>query len=133
MKIGVLVVTAAMVLAPWSAVGEPQQHGANAGSKTVDLQGGRMDCSNSMVKGFYDISKEVFAAGPDKVDLEAYKQRTFAFMRKDVLAHGGSEQSAAGWVDHVKDIPRQMIGIVKADPKVLDSCEEFSVALSGPA
>lgn len=135
MKIGVLVVAMAVVMAPCSAVAEPQHpgHVASGGSKTVDLQGGRMDCSNEMVVGFYDISRKAFAGGADKVDLEAYKQKTFAFMRETIARHGGSEEDAAGWVDHVKDIPRQMIGIVKDDPRVLDSCEKFSVALSGPA
>jgi hypothetical protein len=35
-------------------------------------------------------------------------------------------------VEHLKDIPRQMVGIVKDDPKVLDSYEAFTVALMGP-
>jgi hypothetical protein len=106
----------------------------NAGKDvTIDVQGGRMDCSNTMVTGFYDLSREAFAAGPDKVDLEAYKQKTFAMMRADILKEGGSEKDVEGWIDHVKDIPRQMIGIVKDDPKVLETCEKFSIALSGPA
>ena len=35
-------------------------------------------------------------------------------------------------VDHLKDIPGQMVGIAKDDPKVLDSYDNFVVALMGP-
>ena len=40
--------------------------------------------------------------------------------------------SPEGMVDHLKDIPQQMVGIVKDDPKVLDSYDNFIVALMGP-
>jgi hypothetical protein len=35
-------------------------------------------------------------------------------------------------IDHLKNIPREMVGIVKQDPQVLDSYENFLVALRGP-
>jgi hypothetical protein len=35
-------------------------------------------------------------------------------------------------VDHLKHIPREVVGIVKDDPKVLDNFETFLVALRGP-
>ena len=34
--------------------------------------------------------------------------------------------------DHLKLIPRQVIQIVKEDPKVLDSFESFTDAMIGP-
>ena len=34
--------------------------------------------------------------------------------------------------DHLKDIPRQMIGIVKDDPHALDNYDNFAIALLGP-
>ena len=40
--------------------------------------------------------------------------------------------SAEGMVDHLKDIPAQLVDIVKHDPKVLDSYANFKVALMGP-
>jgi hypothetical protein len=35
-------------------------------------------------------------------------------------------------VDHLQDIPRELVGIAKADPSVLDSFETLLVALRGP-
>jgi hypothetical protein len=105
-------------------------HGS--GDIAIDLQGGRMDCSDSGVRGFYDITREAFADGPEKVDLEAYKQKTFASQRQGMKQEGIAADQIELWIDHIKDIPRQMIGIVRADPKVLESCEKFSIALSGP-
>jgi hypothetical protein len=35
-------------------------------------------------------------------------------------------------IDHLKAIPREMIAIAEADPKMLDSYENFLVALRGP-
>jgi hypothetical protein len=35
-------------------------------------------------------------------------------------------------VDHLKNIPREMVMIVKRDPTVLESYESFMVALRGP-
>jgi hypothetical protein len=107
-------------------------HAEQAGTTTVDLQGGSMTCDHPMVRGFYDISLEAFSNGPEKVDLPAYKEKTFAFMRTSIQQEGGTAKDAEAWIDHIKDIPRQMIGIVKDDPKVLESCANFSIALSGP-
>jgi hypothetical protein len=103
-----------------------------SGDVTIDFQGGRMDCSESGVLGFYDISLEAFAGGPDKVDLETYKEKTFAFMREGMSRDGIPAEQIEAWIDHIKDIPRQMVEIVSDDPKVLESCENFSTALSGP-
>jgi hypothetical protein len=48
----------------------------------------------------------------------------------------GDGASTAGdreaWVDHVKDIPGQLVEIIREDPAVVDSCANFSVALVGP-
>jgi hypothetical protein len=107
-------------------------HAEQSGVAAIDLQGGRMDCSEAGVRGFYDISVEAFANGAEKVDLEAYKQKTFTFMREGMNREGIEAKQIDAWIDHIKDIPRQMIGIVKDDPKVLETCEAFSMALSGP-
>lgn len=37
-----------------------------------------------------------------------------------------------GMLEHLKDIPRQIVAIVAGDPAVLDSYENFLVALRGP-
>jgi hypothetical protein len=35
-------------------------------------------------------------------------------------------------LDHLKDIPRQIVGIVKDDPSVLESPDKFWIAMAGP-
>jgi hypothetical protein len=38
----------------------------------------------------------------------------------------------AGMLDHLKLIPRQVVGIVKENPAVLQSYDAFWAALAGP-
>ena len=103
---------------------------------TYDLQGGTSyGTCDPVIKDFYNLTVEVFANGPDSVDLVDYQRKADAQVREYAIAHGGK---AAGYdpdllVDHFKDIPRQLISIVRDDPKVLGSCENLSLALSGPA
>jgi hypothetical protein len=35
-------------------------------------------------------------------------------------------------LDHLKDVPRQIVQIASDDPHVLDNCDRFDVALVGP-
>jgi len=42
----------------------------------------------------------------------------------------GSSREAM--LDHLKGIPRQVVGIVREDPSVLDSYDAFWAALAGP-
>ncbi len=105
---------------------------AQADATTIDLQGGYDQWRASpFIQKFYDLTKASFARGADKVDFPAYQEKSYAIFR----AFGGSTGGKAGeeaMLDHLKDIPRQMVGIVKDDPKVLQSYDTFWVALSGP-
>jgi len=97
---------------------------------TVSLQGGALPtCADRLVSGFYDITVAEFAHGADNVNLASYEERSFAHFRATASA---MRMSPEALVDHAKGIPKQMIQIVKDDPKVLDSCQNFSLALTGP-
>lgn len=78
---------------------------------------------------FYDTTVAAFAKGPAKVDVAAYEQKCFAIFRDfGPVMH----MSPEGMVDHLKLIPRQVVQIVKEDPKVLDSYKNFVDATFGP-
>jgi hypothetical protein len=64
-----------------------------------------------------------------RVDAGAYEQRSYAIFRAFAESLGANPD---GMIDHLKAIPREMVGIAAADPKVLDSYESFLVALRGP-
>jgi len=109
---------------------EASNHQTGAGGETVDLQGGADHWKRSShLHAFYDLTKATFADGADKVDLPAYQEKSYAIFRAFGAANGGDPDAM---VDHLKDIPRQLVGIVRDDPKVLESYDSFWVALQGP-
>jgi hypothetical protein len=71
----------------------------------------------------------VSAANAGRVDAAAYEQRAYAVFRTFAESLGANPD---GMIDHLKAIPREMVSIVAADPKVLDSYDNFLVALRGP-
>jgi hypothetical protein len=75
----------------------------------------------------YALTAEVFAEGVENVKLEYYQEQVFALVRSSE-EYGGDEKA---FVLHIKDIPRQLIEIIREDSGVLESCENFSVALVG--
>jgi tryptophan synthase alpha subunit len=70
-----------------------------------------------------------FRNGASNVDPAVYEQDSFIYFRSVAAATGANPEQL---VDHVKRIPKQIIQIVKDDPKVLDSCRNFGLALVGP-
>jgi hypothetical protein len=77
---------------------------------------------------FYALSVEMLRAAR-RVDATAYEQRSYAIFRAFAASLGADPD---GMIEHLKAIPREMVGIVAADAKVLDSYESFLVALRGP-
>jgi hypothetical protein len=107
-------------------------HGSGAGSPTVTLnaQPGTEEFRRSPhVREFYELAQQAFADGPDNVDLAAFEEKSFAIFRSLGASIGGSP---AAMQHHLKDIPRELIGIVRADPHTLDSYDNFTTALLGP-
>jgi hypothetical protein len=110
-----------------------QQAGPHSGDITVDLQGGYDEWRKSpFIQQYYELTKASFANGADKVDFPAYQEKSYAIFRSFGAATGGGKAAEEGMLDHLKDIPRQIVGIVKEDPSVLESSDKFWIALSGP-
>jgi len=81
------------------------------------------------IHAFYDLTVATYRAGPAKIDLDAYEQKSYAIFRDFGVAMGVGPEHMQ---DHLKLIPRQIDSIVKDDPKVLDSYDNFVMALMGP-
>jgi hypothetical protein len=124
--------TAALALAPATFAQHGKPQAAPQQGETKDLQGGYNEWRASpFIQQFYELTKTSFANGADKVDFAAYQEKSYAIFR----AFGGSTGGKAGeeaMLDHLKGIPRQMVGIVKDDPKVLESYDKFWIAMAGP-
>ena len=107
-------------------------HGGSASSHSVTLNaqpGTEEFRRDPHMRAFYDLAVQEFANGPDNVDLARFEQKSFAIFRSFGESIGGSAEAMQ---DHLKDIPRQLIGIVKDDPHTLASYDNFAVALLGP-
>ena len=100
------------------------------GGQTLSLQGDQSAwINNDHMRGFYALSKEMLGKGAPPLDAASYREKSYAIFRAFGTSMG---MSPDGMVDHLKDIPGQMVDIVKDDPEVLDSYDNFVVALMGP-
>lgn len=103
---------------------------AASGDVTVNIQGDQAAwIANPNVRAFYDLTRDLLAPSAPKLDFGDYRDKSYAIFRALGTSMGASPE---GMVDHLKDIPQQMVGIVKDDPKVLDNYDNFIVALMGP-
>jgi hypothetical protein len=109
------------------------QAAPHSGGVTVDIQGGYDEWRRSpFIQQYYELTKASFANGADKVDFADYQEKSYFIFRAFGAASGGGKSAEEAMLDHLKDIPRQMVGIVKEDPSVLETYDRFWIALSGP-
>ncbi len=135
---GLLVFRLAAAMATLSLVGACHpQHGAPHGGgaptvagRAVDMQGDpRAFIDNANGHAFYDLTVATLKPGAAPVDVAAYEAKSYAIFRAMGASMGVKPEAMQ---DHLKAIPRQMIGIVHDDPKVLDSFDSFADAVVGP-
>jgi hypothetical protein len=112
-----------MHAAPHSAASEQP-----AQPTTVDIQGAGEWKRSPHMHAYYDETVATFKNGAD-IDVDAYEARSFAIFREFARANGMNE---AGMIEHLKLIPRQVVGIVKENPAVLNTYDAFWAALAGP-
>jgi hypothetical protein len=117
---------AAFVLAAALAAGS-----ASAQTATANLQGNDAAAwhNDPAMHRFYDLTRTTLGGGAKDLDFPAYRDKSYAIFRDFAASHGMTPEAM---VDHLKLIPGQMVEIVKADPRVLDSYESFRDALFGP-
>jgi len=116
-----------------SALGEGHFSHAKAepGDDTVTIklnEPGFARCGQGFFDSVYELTKNVFSVGVENVVLSDYENRMFDLIRNSEEFKDDPEP----FIDHIKAIPGQTIEIVKEDPQVLDSCENFEVAMVGP-
>jgi len=103
-------------------------HSNDSQPTTVDIQGADEWKRSPHMHRYYDLTVATFSKGTD-IDVDAYEAQSFAIFREFARANGGNEEAM---IDHLKLIPRQMVGIVKEDPTVLKDYDTFWAALAGP-
>ena len=120
---------ALLALAP-AAAAHPPEVKAAAPSAGANLQGDQASwIADPHIHAFYETTVAAFAKGPAKVNVDAFEQTSFAIFREFGASRGVRPEAMQ---DHLKLIPRQVVQIVKEDPKVLDSYDNFVAALFGP-
>jgi hypothetical protein len=116
----------------------PDSHGSHLlhggpkqGSESITIplnEPGFARCGQPFFDSVYELTKAVFAVGADKVVLSDYENQMFDLIRNSEEFKDNPEP----FIDHIKAIPGQTIEIVNEDPKVLDTCKNFQVAMVGP-
>jgi hypothetical protein len=120
--------SAALALAGPAAAQHPTPTPAAKPAATANMQGDDSVWRTSpYIHAFYDLS--VTTLRKPSVDVAAYEQKSYAIFRDFGVAMGVGPEHMQ---DHLKLIPRQMVGIAKDDPKVLDNYDNFIEALMGP-
>jgi hypothetical protein len=126
---------AATLLAPAAYAQHPPAPATTAAPATgsANLQGSTAEQKRWMNSPywhqFFDLSKSALKDGPAKVDMVAYQQQSMDIFGK--FAESMHMQPAA-MQDHLKLIPGQVVQIYKDDPHVLDSFDNFLLAMLGP-
>ena len=120
---------AAVALAALSFFTGCEHERVHPSPKTVSLQSPMPSCSDRLVRGFYDITVSALANGTAEVNLTEYEARSFAHFRANASDMGAEPEPL---VAHLKNIPREVVQIAGEDPRVLESCESFMLALHGP-
>jgi hypothetical protein len=82
-----------------------------------------------LMKAYYELCVAELGKGADKVDVAAFEQKSYALFRSIAVSKGVSPDALQ---EHLKLVPRQVVQIVKRDPKTLDSLQTFTDALVGP-
>jgi hypothetical protein len=118
-------------LAPLAFTPALAQHARQAEPQTItlDAQGHSPEWEQSRHwRDFYTLSVEMLR-GNSSPDVAAFEEKSYEIFREFARELGASPEAM---IDHLKNIPREIVGIVKDDPKVLDSYDRFLVALRGP-
>ena len=127
MKKVLIVIFSAFIIVPVAAA----QHGSEKDEAVAPVILRENDfalCGQPFYDSLYALTVKVFAEGASNVMPSEYAEQVFA------LVHSSAEfaANADAFVDHIKDIPGQLVEIILEDPEVLASCANFSVALVGP-
>ncbi len=131
-----LLIATALCTCSMLASANPQHSAATNAAPTADENSNTVSirqndfalCGTAFYDNLYALTVTVFSIGADKVIVTDYERQVFGLIRSSDEFKGFEEE----FVEHAKDIPRQLVEIIKEDSHVLDSCNNFSVALVGP-
>jgi hypothetical protein len=102
------------------------------GGETITLEAQAVNPeweSNEYSHKFYELSVKMLGVEAQTLEVAAYERRSYAIFGAFAVSVG---IDPVGWVDHLKNIPRELVMIVEEDPTTLDSFENFLLALRGP-
>lgn len=114
-----------------SAGAQPSAQTAQPAPKSTNMQSTDAQTAffDALMREYYDLSVAELKGRAASVDAAAFERKSYALFRAFASSHGANPDHLQ---EHLKAIPRQIVQIVKDDPKVLDNIHNFSDALIGP-
>jgi hypothetical protein len=129
-KLALIAAAVALTLAAAPLAGAQVSNGPPPGSSISERDDARSSpLFGPLMKAYYELCVAELGKGVDKVDAAAFEQKSYALFRSVAVSKGVSPDALQ---EHLKAIPRQVVQIVKQDPKTLDSLDNFIDALVGP-
>ena len=129
--LGALLVASLALVSASAAIADPPAHEqTNTQTITKSVQGDQSAwVNNSHMHDFYSAAVAAFANGPANVDVPAFEAKSHAIFDAFAVSMGADPKAMQ---EHLALIPKQVVQIAKEDPKVLNSYDNFIVALMGP-
>ena len=137
--LGALLAASLAFVSAGAAIAGPPAHAATTAqtstqtttqTTTKSVQGDQSAwVNNSHMHDFYTAAVAAFANGPANVDVPAFEAKSHAIFDAFAVSMGADPKAMQ---EHLALIPKQVVQIAKEDPKVLNSYDNFIVALMGP-
>jgi hypothetical protein len=107
-----------------------QQHDYSPKGGTTGLQGDVQSFMyNDHMRAFHALAVETMKGGVDEAEIADFEKKSYVIFGEFAVSRGMKPQ---GMIDHLKAIPRQVIGIAKEDPQALATFDNFVAAMVGP-
>lgn len=84
---------------------------------------------NDHMRAFHALAVETMKGGADEAEIAEFEKKSYVIFGQFAVSRGMKPE---GMIDHLKAIPRQVIGIAKEDPQALATFDNFVAAMVGP-
>lgn len=107
-----------------------QHQDTKPSGSTQSLQGDvKSFMYNDHMRRFYALAVETMKGGVDEAEIADFEKKSYGIFGEFAVSRGMKPEAM---IDHLKAIPRQVVGIAKEDPHALDTFDSFVEAMVGP-